>query len=160
MHEWNDLYIAVAGASAALTGLIFVGVSISLTKILANPKLAVRASISLILLMSILVFSIFILVPHETPTVFGWETTILGLIILAIVIRADLKVLSQTPNQYKRYYFFNLLFDLLAILPYIVGGVIILCIDNRGLYFILPAIVLSFIKSVSDAWVLLIEINR
>ena len=54
MADWNDFYIAVASASAALTGLIFVGISISLTKILTIPGLADRALLSLILLVNVL----------------------------------------------------------------------------------------------------------
>jgi modulator of FtsH protease len=65
MEEWNDLYVAVAGAAAALTGLIFVGVSISLTKILSYPTLPNRALVSLILLLSILTFSILLLIPER-----------------------------------------------------------------------------------------------
>ncbi len=44
MEPWHDFFVAVAGASAALTGLIFVGVSLSLTRMLAIPRLADRAS--------------------------------------------------------------------------------------------------------------------
>ena len=63
MKEWNDFYIAIAGASATLTGLIFVGVSISLTKILAIRGLPDRALLSLVLLLNALVLSLLFLVP-------------------------------------------------------------------------------------------------
>ncbi len=43
MNEWHDIFIATAGASAALTGLIFVEVSINLSRILAIPTLPGRA---------------------------------------------------------------------------------------------------------------------
>jgi hypothetical protein len=38
-----------------------------------------------------------------------WESTILGLIVVATVTRADIKILGQTLDQYKKYYLFNLL---------------------------------------------------
>jgi hypothetical protein len=47
MNEWHDFFIACAGASAALMGLIFVGVSINLTRILSFPTLPGRALISM-----------------------------------------------------------------------------------------------------------------
>ena len=81
MEEWNDLYVAVAGAAAALTGLIFVGVSISLTKILSFPTLPNRALVSIILLLSILTFSILLLVPGHNVTLIGCELSIIGLIV-------------------------------------------------------------------------------
>ncbi len=44
MNEWHDLFVATTGASAALTGFIFVCVSINLTRILSLllPALGVR----------------------------------------------------------------------------------------------------------------------
>ena len=53
MSEWSNFFMAILGAAAALTGLIFVGVSISLTKILSIPTLPGRALISLTLLLTI-----------------------------------------------------------------------------------------------------------
>jgi hypothetical protein len=43
MSGWENFFIAEVGASAALTGLIFVGVSINLARILSFPKLPNRA---------------------------------------------------------------------------------------------------------------------
>jgi hypothetical protein len=41
--DWEGLFIAEAGASAALAGLLFVAVSINLTKILEVPGRSGRA---------------------------------------------------------------------------------------------------------------------
>jgi len=43
MTGWENFFIAEVGASAALAGLIFFGVSINLTGILSLPRLADRA---------------------------------------------------------------------------------------------------------------------
>src|SRR5215210_1881105 len=111
MEEWNDLYVAVAGAAAALTGLIFVGVSISLTKILSIPTLPNRALVSLILLLSILTFSILLLVPRKTVTFIGYELSIIGLIVWFFVTGIDLKIYRSNEQQYKSRYLLNILFN-------------------------------------------------
>ena len=51
MH-WSDFSVAVVGAFAALTGLLFVAVSINIEQILAVGALAGRALSTMILLSS------------------------------------------------------------------------------------------------------------
>ncbi len=160
MHEWNDFFVATAGAAAALTGLIFVGISVNLSRILSYQTLPVRASLSLILLVSILLFSLLLLIPKESTTTIGYFVTLLGLIVWIVISRSDIKVYRQTDIKYKRLFLFNLLLDQLAILPYIVGGLSFLFVGEVGFCWISVAFLISFIKAVSDAWVLLIEILR
>ncbi|MBF4518756.1 hypothetical protein IRZ71_20570 [Flavobacterium sp. ANB] len=160
MYECSNFYNASASASAALTGLIFIGISINLEKILQHSSLPTRASFSLLLLISILIFSLILLIPKQTPKLIGFLFTFLGFILWAIITKADLKIHIETNPEYKRLFLMNLFFDQLAVLPYIIGGIYILFLGQTGLYFIAFAFIVSFIKSVSDAWVLLIEILR
>ena len=56
MGDWHDFFLAQAGAAGVLTGLVFVGVSINLQKILSD--LTGRAVEALILLVAVLVASV------------------------------------------------------------------------------------------------------
>ncbi|UAY50966.1 hypothetical protein [Ferruginibacter albus] len=158
MHEWSDFYVATAGAAAALTGLIFVGVSINLSKILELEALPERAMLSLTLLMTILILSLLSLVPQPI-TLLGIEILLMATIALLFVIKIDRKIFRKKDRTHLRQYIFNSVFNQLAVVPYFIGGIFMICTRN-GIYWIVAAIILSFIKAVLDAWVLLVEINR
>ena len=160
MDAWHDFFVATAGAAAALAGLIFVAISISLNRVLEFEALPYKAVISLLMLMAILVVSIVGLVPIQTAKILGWEISAVGFAILFLTIRASLKVFSLTEKEYKQQQLGNIVIDQLCIWPYLLGGIHILLAGEAGLYWVVPAIILSFIKSVFNAWVLLIEIHR
>ncbi len=160
MTDWDDYFSATASSAAALTGLIFVGVSISLAKILSIATLPNRALISLVLLLTILISSILFLVPQQTQASTGVEILMLGIIVWVFISILDIQIFRLKESVYKRLYVINMIIDQIAVIPYLIGGFKILSIDDKGIYWIVPAIIFSIIKAVLDAWVLLIEINR
>jgi len=99
MNEWHDFFVATAGASAALTGLIFVGVSINLSRILSTPTLPDRASISMILLLTILMVAILLLVPYKSTITPGIEVLVIGLVVWLGVFLTDLWIHRNKKNN-------------------------------------------------------------
>lgn len=160
MTEWGNFFVAIASAAAALTGLIFVGISISLAKILSFEHLSGRPLGALILLIAILVTSCLCLVPGQGPVLIGTEILVIGLVVWGWVFRTDIRMLKTALPEHKKYYRQNLLFSQLAILPYLVSGIMMIAQGFVGLYWLIPGIVCSFIKALVDAWVLLVEIHR
>jgi hypothetical protein len=158
--EWKDFFAVTAGAAATLTGLIFVGVSISLAKILSIATLPSRAFISLILLLAILIVSVLRMVPGQSQIAVGIEVLIIGITVWITVFTMDISILNSKANQFKQLYVLNMLLNQVSVLPYLVGAIVILAGSESGTYWLVPAIIFSFIKSVLDAWVLLVEINR
>jgi hypothetical protein len=53
LEAWQPFFAAELGAAAALGGLLFVSLSLNLTKILSYPALPVRALIALVLLLAL-----------------------------------------------------------------------------------------------------------
>jgi len=160
MEEWSDFFVAIVGAAAALTGLIFVGVSISLSKILSVPRLTGRASESLILLLVVLTVSALCLVPNHAARLLGAEVLVIAIVVWVVSVRLDVEMLRKSEVQFKKYAWQNMLFTQLSIIPYLIAGSIILCQGYEGIYWLIPGIIFSFIKAVLDAWVLLVEIHR
>lgn len=160
ISEWNDFYIAAVGASAALTGLIFVGVSISLAKILSLPALPERAMVAIFLLLAILTDSMLLLIPGHTNACCGYEQTVFGGVVWIVMTIMDSRIYHLKKNKFQRFYTINILFNQIAVLSYLIGGLCLLYGRETGYYWIAAAILVSFIKAVSDAWVLLVEIHR
>jgi modulator of FtsH protease len=48
----------------------------------------------------------------------------------------------------------------MAALPFVIAGITMLVGGGGGLYWLVPAVIFSFLVSLLDAWVLLVEINR
>jgi modulator of FtsH protease len=160
IHEWHDFFIAVAGASATLTGLIFVGISLGLQRILSNPHLPNRAMQSLILLMSILMVSLVNLIPSQSLFEIGVEICVVGVAAIILSLRADIKAFPNTPHEFKRYVIQNIIFTQVAVWPSIIGGLAICLVGFSGFYIVALGIIICFVKAVFDAWVLVIEIYR
>lgn len=160
MIEWHDFFIAVAGASAALTGLIFVGISISLTKILSIGGLPDRALLSLLLLLNVLAISILFLVPDQTTDTLGIDVLIVGIIAYAVILKLDSRIFKHKQNKFKQLYALYFLVDHAATVPFIIVGFALTMGWNNGIYWIVAGALFSIIKAVLDGWVLLVEINR
>src|SRR5271170_7159205 len=84
LSGWENFFVAEAGASAALAGLLFVAVSINLTRILAFPHLPGRAAEALIVLLSVLTSATFGLVPNQGAAALGAELLATGLWVVAV----------------------------------------------------------------------------
>ena len=160
MNEWHDLFVATASAAAALAGLIFVGISINLQKILEFAKLPERALMPLILLLSIIILSILFLIPQQPLHRLGIEILIVATLTWLITLKIDYSIYKGTDPKYKKEILLNCMFDQLSVTPYIFNGVFFIYADKYGTYFFVAAIIFSFIKVITDAWVLTIEINR
>lgn len=152
LNDWHDLFVVTCGAAAALTGLIFVGVSLNLTKILAYETLPNRALLSLVLLLNILVVSILFLIPAQTTFILGLEILVVGILFYIAITKIDISNYRKTDSKYKKQYRIHMTIDQLAIIPYVVAGIAILYYDEKGIYFIVPGIIFSFCKSIFDAW--------
>ncbi len=160
MEIWQNFFLAQVGASAALTGLVFVSVSINLKKILEYSKLVNRAFQVLAVLLEILVVSSLALVPGQSLALFGAEVLIVGIAVWVIATVFEFGSVRTTPSEYRKVALYNAGFSQLAGLPYLVGGIVFLTSGDAGFYWLVAGILLSYAKAMFEAWVLLVEINR
>jgi hypothetical protein len=165
MNEWHDFFLAQAGAAGVLTGLVFVGVSINLQKIVSNPSsgLAGRAAEALILLVAVLMASVLVLVPDQGRGVLGAEVLVVGLTAWGWIVAIQLPLLREwgTMRADLRVPFvLRVVLGQVATLPLVIAGVAVLWVGPVGLYWLVAGTVFSILAALFEAWVLLVEINR
>jgi len=157
---WSDLFVAVAGASAALLGLLFVAVSINLERILSYEGLPERALETLLLLLGVLIVSIVGLMPAQSHVALGLEVLAIAGLVTLVVVRlpeSGVEESGRTPTQWR---LSRLGVRLLGTVPLLIGGLSLLVEAGGGLYWIAAGIVLAIGGAVANAWVLLVEILR
>ena len=157
--QWHDLFVAMAGAAAALTGLIFVAVSINLERILTFRALPVRAVETLSILVGLLLLSVFILVPGQSLRVLGLEMLILGAVLAAVLLVKRLR-LPRAPGEPLVWTLDPLAVILAGTLPMIAAGISVLVGGGGGLYWLVPELIGGFAGAVLNAYILLVEIHR
>jgi len=158
MQGWENFFVAEAGASAALAGLLFVAIAINLTRILQFPELPTRAVEALLSLLSVLVVATFALVPAQSARAYGFEIGGTGLTIWAFQLVALTRNWKEAHPRAKSAS--RVLLNQLPQLPFLATGIFLVTGHPHGIYWVVPGTLLSFAAGLFGAWVLLIEIQR
>jgi modulator of FtsH protease len=156
---WHDLAVAAVGATAALTGLLFVAVSINLDRILSFPWLPRRAGATLVLLVALLVAGVFVLVPGQPLPVLAAELGATGLVLVATGAAELVRVRGEEDRPRGR----RVGRAVIVLLP---AGALLAAAGSLalggggGLYWLAGAVVGGIAAACANAWVLLVEIQR
>jgi hypothetical protein len=165
MDEWHDFFLATSAAAGVLTGLVFVGVSINLEKIVSQSGggLTGRAAEALILLLAVLTASILLLVPDQSNSLMGGEVLVVGVAAYAWIVSIQvlhLRNWSTIPSALRLPLVLRVTLAQISTLPTVIAGIVMLTVGVDGLYWLVSGMVLSTLAAMFDAWVLLVEINR
>lgn len=154
---WSDFLVASAGATAALTGLVFVAISINLTRILELAGVPLRALRTLVVLANALLVSLLALAPDPSNAQLGIPLLALGLAgwIVANVLTRRESAGGHRPDQTA-----NVVLTQAATLPFVVAGISVWAGAGGGLTWLLVGVLLSLVAGLANAWVLLVEILR
>jgi hypothetical protein len=158
--DWSTFFSAEAGASAALTGLIFVAISINLRRILRMQHLVARSAKALFLLTGILLASTVCMAPGQPIRVLGCELILFGALVWTLTTVAEHRASHKNPFVKTGVRIFQFVLAQLSTVPLIAGGVSLMLGFGGGLYWLMAGTIFSFVAALIDAWVLLIEILR
>ena len=156
---WENFFVAEAGASAALAGLIFVAVSINLSKVLEFPSLPGRAAEALMGLMSILFISTFALIPAQPARALGMEIGALGALLWGAGIWTRVRGYREE-KQHPSWVITRFILGQVATLPFVLAGWTLFHGAGGGLLWCVVGTLGGFVQAAVGAWVLLVEILR
>jgi hypothetical protein len=157
--EWTDFFVASAGASAALAGLVFVAVSINVDRILQFKGLPERAMATVLLLLCVVLVSLIGLIPGQDRVALAAELLVVGLVFMTATLwltspgRADHEASA-------RHVMSHWLLIAVGTIPFVIGALGLFAEAGGGLYWVAAGVGLSMAGAVLNAWVLLVEILR
>lgn len=149
---WESFAVMTGGASGALTGLLFVAVSLNADRIARHPGLRAIAAQTLVLFLAPLIMATVLLAPGQADWVLGAELITVGLSgglsLLAIGRR------RRGPAVDKR---LTGLFDrrdtsIVVMVLFVAGGAVLASGISAGLYVLVPASLVAFVSGVLSAW--------
>ena len=158
-HSWFEFAVAIVGAAAVLSGLLFVAVSINIERIMGIVTLPTRAAGTLILFVIPLLIGTWILIPEQSSMVLGVELVATGLLGGGLVLRLNRpskRAAEETWGAWLGSYVPSIMVAVLTVL----GGITLIAERGGGLYWVAPGVVIALLTGLAGAWVMLVEILR
>jgi modulator of FtsH protease len=161
MSAWTNFFVAAAGASASLAGLVFVALSVNINRIIQVPHLPARAGATIATLILILVCSMAVLIP-QPPWVLGIEILVFSICGWLLKARSAYRAIADRARTKRPVWesVSETLLGQIQVLPFIAGAVLLIRDDASGFYWVAGGIIAVFVFSVFNGWVLLVEILR
>ena len=152
---WHDFGVTIGSLAGALTGLLFVAVSIKSETLANSRSLSSRAAQTLVLFMTSALAAVMLVAPQPVDAL-GAE-----LITLAAVSGAALLVLDRRGghDQSSRVarYIEVASPNAITSVVYGVAGLTLLLTAGGGLYWLIPAGIFSLVGGVVNAWLFLVR---
>jgi hypothetical protein len=174
---WRDYFVMVGGGGAALTGLVFVAMSMHLSDIASDPTHRHRARTILIALTAVFVRCGLVLMGGQTARAVGVELFVVLVGVEVVVLRSLGEALRGSSTARRSVLFRSLgealrgsgagqrgvLFRTLGYTACLIveqaGAAILFCGHTGGLYAVGVGMMASFLFIVSGAWLLLVGVD-
>ncbi len=152
--QWHDFFLMVGGGAAALTGLVFVAMSINLALIAKDPTHRNRAIGTLTGFSAIFLICAFTLLGSQNHQTIGIEWLAVSIPAAFIYIRGYI-VAIRKGGSVASLSVVRLIFGTGCYAAQILGAVVLMSGNISGLYISAIAMVLSFTSLISGAWLLI-----
>ncbi len=159
--DWQGFAEMTGGASGALTGLLFVAVSLNADRIAGHRGLRASAAQTLVLFLAPLFMAAALLAPGQPDWVLGGELIGIGLIgswILLALVRLKRGLADDEQLLFR--IFHRPVPNVVVMLLFVAAGAALAAGANAGLYLLLPATLVAFASGVLNAWFFLLPPDR
>jgi hypothetical protein len=152
-ERWHDAFVMLGGAAAALTGLVFVALSLHLRDVGTNRFQKLRGHYLTFGLIYLTVVSTLVLIPGQGDDTLGIEL-LLGSVAAASVTGIPIiEMRSQLPTTLG--FHARIVALTVAIALNLAAGVSLILGSGGGLYLLVAALLIAMVTNVSGAWSLL-----
>ena len=158
--DWAGFFGAQVAGFAALTGLVFVALSINLKVIIGLPGVSGRAAEALLLLVEPVLLGLAGLVAHQSIRALGVEWLSVGILAWLAVTGILVRGRGELKDRPDREIVVRLLGTQGASLFILVAGALLVGGITAGFYWQAAGVAACLVIGIVDAWVLLIEILR
>ena len=155
---WRDYFVMVGGGAAALTGLVFVAMSLHLADIAANPAHRHRARTILTALTDVFVRCGLVLMGGQSARAVGAELFVVIVGVELVVLRSLSQALRSSGAEQYGVRFRTLGYAACLIIEQ-TGAAILFFGHTWGLYAVGAGMMASFLFIVSGAWLLLVAVE-
>jgi hypothetical protein len=154
---WLGFGEALAAVAGALTGLLFVAVSVKSDVLAASRSLSSRAAQTLVLFMTSVLIAVLLVAP-QPPAALGSELLAVAAVSGTALLILDRRAGHGSDQRVAR---FIERFSPNTITAVLVGvaGLTLLLQAGGGLYWLIPAAVTSLLGGVVNAWLFLVRVT-
>ena len=154
---WLSFGGALAAVAGALTGLLFVAISVKSNVLAASLSLRARAAQTLVLFMISVLIAILLVAPQPSAAL-GWELLAVaafsGVVLVILGRRAGYNPDERVPRYIERFSPNTVTAVLVA-----GAGLTFLVKAGGGLYWLIPAAMASLVGGVVNAWLFLVRVT-
>src|SRR5260370_32606579 len=156
---WHDYFMMVGGGAAALTGLVFVAMSLHLDQIALNPAHRHRARTVLTGLTAVFIRCALVLMAKQSGQAVALELIVVLIVVEFVLFRSISQALVAADLS-VRVLLWRTIGNFACLVTEQAGALALFFGNVGGLYVVGIGMMASFIFMVTRAWLLVIAVRR